>query len=122
MIKIISGWCGTSKGMLSASDKAVVLSETEEKRLVKFGVARFVGTGQTEAVENDSFDASEGNCTDNPENASVVNFDAMSIKELLKYAGKKGIDVLRAKKKAEIIEAIMAASEMPDVSGEDAVV
>lgn len=122
MIKIICGYCGTSKGVLSAASGTVELPKEEEKYLVRRGVARFVCEESTETGKIESFEETQGNCTSGTEACSCVDFEAMTVKELAEYASDNGIDVSGCKRKTDIIEAIENSTNFPKVCGEDSVV
>ena len=117
MIRIICGSCGTSKGLLSASDRNISLPDAEEKRLVKFGVAEYTNAETAEMCQNNSFDTQTANYD------SGGCFETMTVKELECYADENGIDISGLKKKADIIRAITSAEAIPVIpTGEDAVV
>ena len=123
MIRIKCGSCGTSKGLLFASDRNISLPDAEEKRLVKFGVAEYISTGEAEAHQNSSFDVQTADSAVEGENGSEGCFEAMTVKELECYAEENGIDISGLKKKADIIQAITSAEAIIVIpTGEDAVV
>lgn len=120
MIKIIKGSygmrCGALIKAISAGSDPIELSKEQEERLVRLGVAEYVGDCVAEDVESDV--QTEDEIVDEfPE----YNAD-MKLADLKKVAEAYGVDASSMRTKKDVIEAIDAArNELPDFDAADAV-
>lgn len=124
MVKIIKGSYGHKKGSTIVPiyvGETVELTEEQEARLVKLGVAEYVGKP-----------AQEGSQNEGGEELPEYN-ENMKLAELKLIAAKYGVDASKAKTKKEVITLIDAAQnkggtedenpgELPELGGDDSVV
>lgn len=116
MVKIIKGTYGRRKGSVIVPVRAgetVELTDEQEKRLVKLGVAEYV---------NDSDGAPEHSSSDETDEQEALTLpeynDKMKLPELKEIAEKYGVDARAMTSKKEVVEAIDAArSELPSFDG-----
>lgn len=115
MVKIIKGTYGQRKGSRIVPVKAgetVELTDEQEARLVKLGVAEYVNATPAPDPDQGSQDGDE-----TPAGLPEYN-DKMKLPELKEIAEKYGVDASAMTTKKEIIAAIDAArEELPTVGG-----
>ena len=120
MVKIIKGTYGQRKGSRIVPVKAgetVELTDEQEARLVKLGVAEYVNATPAPDPYQGSQDGDE-----TPAGLPEYN-DKMKLVELQEIAAQYGVDASAMKTKKEVIEAIDAAKEeLPELGGDDSVV
>ena len=118
MIRIIKGSygmrCGASIKAVPAGSAPIELSKEKEERLVRLGVAEYVGTA--EEVEQDVNDAltDEELVDDLPEYNENMKLD-----ELKKIAALYGVDASSMRSKKEVIAAIDESKELPELGAVD---
>lgn len=116
MVKIIKGTYGHRNGAVIVPVRAgetVELTDEQEKRLVKLGVAEYINDSDG-APEHSSSDE-----TDEQEAPELPEYnDKMKLPELKEIAEKYGVDASAMTTKKEVIAAIDAArEELPAVGG-----
>ena len=120
MVKIIKGTYGQRKGSRIVPIKAgetVELTDEQEARLVKLGVAEYVKDTPAPELHQGDKDGEE-----TPAALPEYN-DKMKLVELQEIAAQYGVDASEMKSKKEVIEAINAAKEeLPELGGDDGVV
>lgn len=131
MIRIIKGTYGMIKGStvvaVPAGSKPIKLDPEKEARLVRQGVAEYVGKVEEpdtveETVETvEAVEAVIPAPADEPDEAEdLPPYDEnMKFAELKEIAEKYGIDASKMKSKKEVIAAIDEARELPDLSAAD---
>ncbi len=116
MVKIIKGTYGRRKGSVIVPVRAgetVELTDEQEARLVKLGVAEYVNNSGSVPAHSPSDD------TDELEPPTLPGYDdKMKLHELKEIAEKYGVDASAMTTKKEVIAAIDAAQEeLPAVGG-----
>ena len=131
MIRIIKGTYGMIKGStvvaVLAGSKPIKLDPEKEARLVRQGVAEYVGKVEEpdtaeETVETvEAVEAVIPDPADEPDEAEDLPLydESMKLAELKEIAEKYGIDASKMKSKKEVIAAIDEARELPDLSAAD---
>ena len=116
MVKIIKGTYGHRKGAVIVPVRAgetVELTDEQEKRLVKLGVAEYINDSDGVPEHSSSDETDEQEALELPE----YN-DKMKLPELKEIAEKYGVDASAMTTKKEVIAAIDAArEELPAVGG-----
>lgn len=129
MIKIIKGSYGMKvKGLVvpvTEKDGPITLDEAKEERLVRLGVAEYVAESEDApapgADDREPEDQAETGGADETDSDSVdeelpAYSEDMKLDELKAIAAKYGVDASKARAKKEVIAAIEAAKELPDLS------
>lgn len=127
MIQIIKGTFGYYNGRkvipITEADGPQKFDDELEARLVKEGVAKYVGE-QNETAEQPAHGLNAAD--DEPDNASTETDEApeygedMKLDELKEVAARYGVDASAMRKKADVIAAIEAAkTEQPDDGADD---
>ena len=137
MIHIISGTCGTSKGLKNSKSGWFDLPPKEEARLVRRKVAEYatvpvtsdpapVATPQEPNTEPDPCvdTPKTGNAAEGQETAFLdpEQLSAMKLAELKALADEMGVDASGCKTKAEYVNAISAEEVIPGPTIEGPVV
>ena len=116
MVKIIKGTYGRRKGSVIVPVRAgetVELTDEQEARLVKLGVAEYVNDSDGAPAPSSSDETDEQEAPELPEYT-----DKMKLPELKEIAEKYGVDASAMTTKKDIIAAIDAArEELPTVGG-----
>ena len=119
MVKIIKGTYGRRKGSVIVPVRAgetVELTDEQESRLVKLGVAVYINDSDSAPVQSPG-DGSEE--TDEQEVPALPEYnDKLKLPELKEIAEKYGVDASAMTTKKEVSAAIDAArEELPTVGG-----
>ena len=134
MIKIINGSYGHRVGKMivavTPGDDPIALTEKEEARLVRLGVAEYVETPADPPKEEESGKvanpaAGNGAPTDPPrvEAGKLPEYNEdMKLDELKAVAEAYGVDASALRSKKAVIEAIEEAKELPTFGAADPVV
>lgn len=112
MVKITKGTYGHKVGCTVKpvyAGEMVELTSEQEERLIRIGVA--VKVTETQADEN----------AEHKGDLPAYN-KSMKLAELIAIAEEYGVDASKAKSKDEVIAAIEAAQELPELGGDDTVV
>lgn len=138
MIRIVKGSYGMVKGKtvvaVQAGSQPIELEPDKEERLVRLGVAEYVGNveepdnaGEKEDAESinpggtdEEQDAEGSDPADQDDADELPPYDeSMKLSELKAIAEKYGVDATSMKSKKEVIAAIDEARELPDLSAAD---
>ena len=112
MVKIIKGSYGMRRGNTIEAVGAgttISIEKEQEERLVRIGVAVYVGNTDDEQPKPDGSGSA-------PEYS-----EAMKLSELKAIAETYGVDATSLKSKKDVIEAIEAAKALPAFNAEDTV-
>lgn len=124
MIKIIKGTYGAIiNGQIrpkNASSPAFSLDEKEEARLVKLGVAEYVGEAPAPAADEPKQEAKEPEAADGkePDEAPENDLEKKSMKELVQIAKELNVNSFGLKK-AALIEKIKEAAAQAEAEATD---
>ena len=119
MIKIIKGSYGHRRGMVVEAVPAgstIEIGKDKEERLVRLGVAVYVGNTDDEPNAEAPIEAQDEVVEELPEYD-----ETMRLSELKEVAEAYGVDASSMRTKKEVIEAIEAAKDLPAFDAADSV-
>ena len=125
MIKIIKGSYGLRRGVSVEAIHAgttIEIDKDKEARLVRLGVAVYVGNTGDKNPEQQTTAETETTQDENEVVDALPEYDeSMKLPDLKKVAEAYGIDASSMRSKKEVIEAIEAAKDLPTFDAADAV-
>ena len=128
MIRIIKGSygmrCGTSIKAVPAGSAPIELSKEKEERLVRLGVAEYVGTADDADQDENLNDDADQDADDALADEELVDDlpeynENMKLDELKKIAALYGVDASSMRSKKEVIAAIDESKELPELGAVD---
>lgn len=124
MIQIIKGTFGYYNGRkvipITEADGPQKFDDELEARLVKEGVAKYIGEPAEQPAPDHSDDADEPASTNTAADEAPEYDEDMKLDELKEVAARYGVDASAMRKKADVIAAIEAAkAEQPDDGADD---
>ena len=124
MIKIIKGSYGLRRGMVVEAIHAgttIEIGKDKEERLVRLGVAVYVGDNVTDAPDEAITEAPAETQDDEIVDEFPEYNETMKLSDLKKVAEAYGIDASSMRSKKEVIEAIEDAKGLPAFDAADSV-
>lgn len=128
MIRIIKGSygmrCGASIKAVPAGSAPIELSKEKEERLVRLGVAEYVGTVDDVEQDENLNDEIDSDASDALADEELVDDlpeynENMKLDELKKIAALYGVDASSMRSKKEVIAAIDESKELPELGAVD---